>query len=689
MSERVRFTHSFAVLGLILALIAWLIPGYAMADEGTPSDAPAAAGNTLQPGEVRVDKTATPVKGKLNHWEVKLRVEARDQVRDPNETTDVMLVIDTSQSMADFGRLVEAKKAAELFIEKMRELDETVRIGLSEFSSGDNDQSAAPSHVDHTDLLAALVADGGTHTQYGIHNAREQLSNAVDPAKNKHIIILSDGEPTYSYAIKNPESYLDADDHTTAAVPEGQFNYPHRVGYGTDPYTGVGCIFLYCSFYYDHANSAIAEAGFAKADGIKIWSVGIESGTFGGDVLEQIASEDSYFPTTDPTELSEIYSEIAVEIAKTITNPVVTDPIAPGFDLVDFKNSDARFEGGKFTWTPNLEEKDANGVRSAELTYTIKANDSIANIKPNEDGTYPTNGDAVLKYVNAQGKEASMTFPVPTVKVSIVKIEKELIGWSVPGTTFGVTLTDSNGFEWNFDLAAGASQTFVELGAPGEYTVTEDSAHSADYNVEYGDAGNKFTISQGVSKHVKIVNREKTGSFSIEKVVEGSAADEAGKIGFSGAFECVPVERLEGLRKPITGTWALVGPGFADLKQDGAPNASKAIDVPVGFTCTVTEDDLAVPAEGLVWGEVRFEPESVTIIEAGTDENGIGQDNLAKVINTVDKKPAPKPTEETKPQVRPKLPTTGVNGVLPMAGVGLLLLAAGSGLVVVTRRRNS
>ena len=84
---------------LMLAGHAFIAPEIVSAENGE-----------LQPGEVRTYKTATPVPGMVNTWDIKLRVEGRDK-EGPAETTRVVLVIDRSGCMQG-TRMTEAKNAA-------------------------------------------------------------------------------------------------------------------------------------------------------------------------------------------------------------------------------------------------------------------------------------------------------------------------------------------------------------------------------------------------------------------------------------------------------------------------------------------------------------------------------------------------------------------------------------------------
>ena len=69
--------------------------------------------------------------------------------------------------------------------------------------------------------------------------------------------------------------------------------------------------------YYHHGNSAIAEAGFAKVAGSKIHSIALSAGDEGTPILQQISSAGSFYNTTNPAELTTIFSQIAAAISNT------------------------------------------------------------------------------------------------------------------------------------------------------------------------------------------------------------------------------------------------------------------------------------------------------------------------------------------------------------------------------------
>ena len=165
------------------------------------------------PGALNIDKTAVPVEGYTNRWKVELTLEGKDIPK----TSDIVLVIDRSGSMRG-DKLSSAKTAATSFVNTL--LDDTsdlsTRIAVVSFAASvtvhnntdDNPFRDATNKQDLIDEIEDLSASGGTHTQAGIRQANLILNGSI--AEYKNIVLLSDGQPTYSYAISNVNNNLNA-----------------------------------------------------------------------------------------------------------------------------------------------------------------------------------------------------------------------------------------------------------------------------------------------------------------------------------------------------------------------------------------------------------------------------------------------------------------------------------------------
>lgn len=236
--------------------------------------------------------------------------------------------------MSDGGRIDYAKKSAKSFIEELLP-SSTTRIAIVTFDSRVYIESGLTNNKNSLNrIIDGIDVGGGTFTQAGIRQAELILQNST--ADNKHIVLLSDGEPTYSYEIRNPDRYLEwsyVDRYsfgtqgriynyynynytTNRSVPESQYNYNYYVGEGTAMFHGYEFRSSggwrprddYSSplALYNHGNSAINEARFAKDKGYTIWSIGLEVGELGNEVLEHVASQGKYYKATSQY-LQQIY----------------------------------------------------------------------------------------------------------------------------------------------------------------------------------------------------------------------------------------------------------------------------------------------------------------------------------------------------------------------------------------------
>lgn len=223
------------VLALVMALSLVALPSFAEGEEtggGTETTQP----EWPNEGAIRLNKEAKPVQGKDGVYEITLTIEGMNY----KTTSDVVLVIDKSGSMNDDNKLWDTKKAAIAFGEKLLTKGSTTRIAIVTYA--ETAASINNGHFYTADELDAfksqingIKASGGTNQQAGIHVA-QQLLVSDSPAGNlKNIVILSDGEPTYSYRFSVPQR----GDVPATPAPD----YTKVIGNGSNfgiytPYTG-------------------------------------------------------------------------------------------------------------------------------------------------------------------------------------------------------------------------------------------------------------------------------------------------------------------------------------------------------------------------------------------------------------------------------------------------------------------
>ncbi len=525
-----------------------------------------------QPGEVMLFKEAKPVPGMVNTWDITLRIEGKDSPK----TSDVVLVIDTSTSM-EGTRIEAAKNAAIDFVEALLPSD-TVRIGVINF---DEDQYLVHQlSNDKASLITAIeslsvLQDRGTFTQAGIKRASIMLTDANNPpADSRHIVLLSDGQPTYSYKLDDPDSYLipyGDDKETSTGAPSTAYTNT-RVGGGSTLRTKYGSVSGYWEGwkwvpgydkYYNHGNSAIAEAGYAKNSFYRVWAVALEVNKIGQGILQQIASPDSYY-TANSADIGDVFTEIAGEIGWTVNDASVSDSMGVGFHVSggvsSIEASQGTFsynESSKvIEWDPGTLMTSLSGppptdyktIRYAWLKYRVEINDDILKVtpvpsEPFENGLYPTNGRAQIIYIDADGQSQTGDFPIPMVNpvlYKIVKVLQDKDGIDITETAarnFSVRVTGpgTNGPNTvrNFSLNTGtqsSTKLMTDL-RDGESTYTfEETGDLTDYEVAYFVNGvpstdRQFTIDDNdtADVEVKVVNKEKPLKLNVNKNWENVA----------------------------------------------------------------------------------------------------------------------------------------------------------------------
>ncbi len=117
---------------------------------------------------------------------------------------DIIILIDTSGSMADEDKIGQAKVAALRFLDEM---DSNNRVGLVTFS--DTIQTRVPLDSLETvqnnlrQTITSLRADGGTALYDALTQVVETLNQQTDSDRIRAVVLLSDGQDTASSGILN------------------------------------------------------------------------------------------------------------------------------------------------------------------------------------------------------------------------------------------------------------------------------------------------------------------------------------------------------------------------------------------------------------------------------------------------------------------------------------------------------
>lgn len=470
------------VLALVMALSLVALPSFAADEDSTGT-------GTAQPewpaeGSINLIKDAQPVEDEDGVYEITLTIQGKNY----KTTSDVVLVIDNSNSMyyangvdssngygtaSTAPRMKNTIAAAKAFADKLLTENSTTRIALVVYGTNvhwSTDFYDAAHKSDLTKELDKISQDrdnGGTNQQAGIHKAQELL--AASTGKQKNIVILSDGEATYSHPFVATATYEgcerlnsywcgnygprdgrftnvgaftpdyndvigEGDAFTmnynayadTTCTKHGTFN---RVGYGVYALDGT----VTQTSGTNNGVATIWEANQAKTAGTTIFSVALQAGTNGENTLKDCATDPTagYFAIAQndnvETKLTAAFETIAGSIAKAATNGSVVDPMSDyvGLDFAGdptYTNDYAAYankqynvylsqgtvtrSGNTLNWTVG----DISEGQDAVMKYRVKLNDGLEKGK-----TYPTNKATTFHYTDYQDQETSRDFNIPEV----------------------------------------------------------------------------------------------------------------------------------------------------------------------------------------------------------------------------------------------------------------------------------
>lgn len=449
------------VLALVMALSLVALPSFAEGEEtggGTESTQPVWPAE----GSIKLDKDAKAVEGQDNLWEVTLGIQGKNY----KTTSDVVLVIDCSGSM-EGTKLTNTRKAAKAFGDKLLTEGSATRIAIvtydktaKAYNDGHfytaSELSAFKSAVDE-----ATYANGGTNQQAGIHKAQELL--AASTGRQKNIVILSDGEATYSHRITGKVTctndiyigsnfigtkyYATSDIDWATAQIQCDYSSNRIDGRGGDFYfeknrnlTISGCGKKGGDSYITHGIPTIWEANTAKTAGTTIFSVALQAGANGENTLKSCASDAAkgYFAIgqDDNVEqkLTAAFEAIAGSIAIAASNGSVADTMGDNVQLsfsgaapvitsdkavYDAGNADVYISQGSATYDANARRINwtVGSVREGDnpiMKYKVTVREGY---NPPTGEVLDANESATFSYKNYLGKDTVGTFPVPQVTV--------------------------------------------------------------------------------------------------------------------------------------------------------------------------------------------------------------------------------------------------------------------------------
>lgn len=427
-------------------------------------------------GSIKLDKDAAAVEDETNLWEVTLGIKGKNF----ETTSDVVLVIDCSGSM-EGDKLTNTRIAAKAFGQKLLTEGSTTRIAIVTFIdeatayNNGHFYGAGELAAFETAVEGAIYANGGTNQQAGLHVAQQLLNTSAAGLKN--IVILSDGEATYSYPFVGGNATIDCGQFLshwfsgnpkvtswpTVATPD----YSTVIGTGKSFDLDGNIIWnctckhnettqeLYGAFYYDASGNLVCsngsmasdngvatiwEANQAKAAGTTIYSVALQAGTNGENTLKACATNPTkyYFAiaSSDNVEekLTTAFQTIAGSIAIAARQGVVNDPmgehvklnfsgeapvITTDLDVYTAGNADVYISQGTATYDAENRAISwtVGNVREGDnpiMKYKVGIRDGY---NPSTNDVLDTNKRTTFSYINYLGADTVGDFPIPRVTV--------------------------------------------------------------------------------------------------------------------------------------------------------------------------------------------------------------------------------------------------------------------------------
>ncbi len=408
------------------------------------------------PGSIKLDKDAAAVAGTENLWEVTLGIQGKNF----ETTSDVVLVIDNSNSMYENDRMVQTKAAANAFVDALLTQDSATRIAVVVFNdkvkqTGFYDYSNKEALKAYINAVSMNEDDGGTFTQLGIKTARDLLKSSASTGLNKNIVLLSDGLPTWSYLATGTATgtcgwlgIIHNNGYDKNTVKVNGCNYNKQKGNGTSADDGSITLSLTCehgetateTFKISHSYATIWEAQQAANDGMTVFSIALQAGTTGEDVLRACATNPAtgFYAIASADNIAEklttAFTSIAGSIAIAARQGVVNDPMgehvklsfsgaAPVIttDKADYDAGKANIYISQGTATYDAETRaiswTVGNVREGDnpiMKYKVGIRDGY---NPSTNEVLNTNGETTFSYKNYLGEDTVGDFPIPKVHV--------------------------------------------------------------------------------------------------------------------------------------------------------------------------------------------------------------------------------------------------------------------------------
>ena len=388
-------------------------------DDGTGTDP-----ITNVPGVDSVSKTAVRVGNpEDNTYRVTLQVQMHTTTTTQTsyDQAATVLVIDTSGSMGDNGKLTAAKNAAISFLDSYRKgagrLVALVSFsdGAKEAACGWMDVSTDNGYHAIVDAINTLSADGGTNLEQGLDKAQGLLGNSTIPGTaSKNIIALTDGKPTY---------YNEPYDHYFMGIYVG--TYPDGDGRDCDKETfeatkgraeGIRAMgySLYSICFAAGNEKLTVPKGVGNSNGHQKISL--------LDYLSTYIAPGKTYPADDFSGLKTAFDAISTTITSGLSSGKVHDSLPTGVTSSAFPNGTAGVNWDLKDFEKVEEKVGDTTTYTYTKRYTVTIDPTAVDAEQ-YDGYCPLNGPTTLTVKDSNGQDVQIDFPIPAGKVTLPKQE--------------------------------------------------------------------------------------------------------------------------------------------------------------------------------------------------------------------------------------------------------------------------
>lgn len=294
------------------------------------------------PGEVKFTKTAKVVTGEGEDGRsalINLNVDG-NSFNIYSSEKEVVLVLDASGSMSENNKLSELKSSANKLVEELLKPSnkQKIKVGVVYYADGISKKCDLSTDLNQVkDCINSVEAGGGTNIQLGIKTANGMFS---ENAKDKSLIILSDGEPTfYTDEQGNLHGAGNSDNHENGV--RGEDGYWDGIIYYFNYYDEHDNTHLYscditglfCTSNVGKKPSTAALEEIANFDG-KVYTIGFMVDSEAKSFLTNLAgNKGKYYSANNASDLNSIFTLISEQIDKIATDVQVVDVVPKTFNV--------------------------------------------------------------------------------------------------------------------------------------------------------------------------------------------------------------------------------------------------------------------------------------------------------------------------------------------------------------------